>query len=128
MHVNLGRNLCKALPGYHALTGSDFTASFSGKGKVNPLKKLKKNKTALKALGGLGCSGEICEEQLKDVEQFVCDMYGNGQSNSVNEARLEKFLEKYRPKKEVLSFHVLEEWMRAHCRHVHEFWPKKSSV
>ena len=32
------------------------------------MKKLKNNKTALKALGGLVCFGEICEEQLKDIE------------------------------------------------------------
>ena len=44
----------------------------------------------MKALGGLGYFGQISEEQLKDIEQFVYDMYGKGQLNSVNEARLKE--------------------------------------
>ena len=35
---HLGPILCKALPGYHTLTGCDYTSSFFRKGKVNPLK------------------------------------------------------------------------------------------
>ena len=38
MHQQLDNDLCKALPGYHSFTGCDYTASFSRKGKVNPLK------------------------------------------------------------------------------------------
>ena len=31
---HIGPVLCKALPGYHALTGCDYTAAFLRKGKV----------------------------------------------------------------------------------------------
>ena len=34
----LGSELCGALPGFHAFTGCDYTASFSRKGKIRPLK------------------------------------------------------------------------------------------
>ena len=42
-YSNLGKNFCKALPAYHAFTGSDFMASFSQKEKIQPLKKLEKD-------------------------------------------------------------------------------------
>ena len=32
------------------------------------------------------------------MEQFVCGMYGKGKVNEVNEARLDMFLSKYKPK------------------------------
>ena len=50
---HLGPVFCKALPGYHALTGCDYTAAFLGKGKVNPLKKAEKNSLFLESLGKL---------------------------------------------------------------------------
>ena len=33
---NLGANVCKALPAFHAFTGSDYTAKFTRKAKVKP--------------------------------------------------------------------------------------------
>jgi hypothetical protein len=39
---HLGSVLYKALPNYHPLTGCDYTSSFFRKGKVGPLKKLKR--------------------------------------------------------------------------------------
>ncbi|KZR97548.1 Uncharacterized protein APZ42_007508, partial [Daphnia magna] len=37
LSLKLGPALCKALPGFHAFTGSDYTPAFSYKGKVRPL-------------------------------------------------------------------------------------------
>ena len=34
--TTLDANVLKTLPGYHAFTGSDFTAAFMNKGKVRP--------------------------------------------------------------------------------------------
>ena len=47
----LGTDLCRALTAFHVCTGSDYTAAFSRKGKIHPLKekdkdKNEKNKTA----------------------------------------------------------------------------------
>ena len=46
---HIGPLVCKTLPGYHALTGNDYTSSFSGKGKVNPQKKAENNPLYSKA-------------------------------------------------------------------------------
>ena len=42
LYSHLGKILCKSLPAYHTFTGSDFTASFTRKGKVKPFKVLEK--------------------------------------------------------------------------------------
>ena len=54
IYSNLGKNFCEALPTYHAFTGSDFTAHFSGKGKIQSLKKLEKDVQAQMVFGHLG--------------------------------------------------------------------------
>ena len=49
----LGKDLCRALPAFHAFTGSDYTAAFSRKGKICPLKTLEKDKTAQTVFGDM---------------------------------------------------------------------------
>ena len=45
----LGPQICAALPGFHAFTGSDYTSSFVRKGKVKPYHKMEKKEEAQKA-------------------------------------------------------------------------------
>ena len=97
IYQSLGYRLCRALPGYHAFTRCDFTASFSRKGKVNPLKKLRKNAMTIKVFSELGEKETVDKKQIRDIEKFVCEMYGRKQIDSVNDARLEIFLKKYKP-------------------------------
>ena len=40
--VSLGPELCAALPGFHAFTGSDYTSAFVRKGKVRPFARLER--------------------------------------------------------------------------------------
>ena len=40
----LGQNVCCALPGIHSFTGCDTVSAFGGKGKINALKLIQKNK------------------------------------------------------------------------------------
>ena len=42
----LGKDLCRALPTFHVFLGSDYTAAFSRKGKIRPLKTHEEDKTA----------------------------------------------------------------------------------
>jgi hypothetical protein len=42
LSIKLGPVLCRALPGFHAFTGSDYTQVFYYKGKISPLKILEK--------------------------------------------------------------------------------------
>ena len=49
LYQTLGNSLCVSLSGFHAFTGSDYTASFSCKGKIPPLKLLERSEDAKKA-------------------------------------------------------------------------------
>ena len=96
---HLGPVFCKALPGYHALTGCDYTAAFQGKGKVNPLKRAEINPLHLESLGKLGENTSFIDEDNL-LEKYICSLYGQGRLSSVNEARLKIFLQKYKPANE----------------------------
>ena len=93
----LGNNLRRALPAFHLFTGSDYTAAFSRKGKIRPLKTLEKD--AQTVFRDMGFSDDIQEEEFKAIENSICTLYGKPKFNSVNEVRLELYLKKYRPKK-----------------------------
>lgn len=93
-----GESLCRALPGYHAFTGCDYTASFNRKGKVRPLKLLEKNDGAQEVLSRIGNWHEISDADIQVIESFVCSIYGKKTFMSVDEARLDMFLNKYKPK------------------------------
>ena len=95
----LGKDLCRALPAFHVFTGGDYTAVFSRKGKVRPLKTLEKDKTTQTVFGDMGFSPDIRKEEFKVIEKFTCTLYGKPKFNSVDEVRLELFLKKYQPKK-----------------------------
>ena len=93
---HLGTAVCKALPGYHALTGCDYTSPFFRKGKVNPLKKAEKCALHLEGLGRIGENPTFVDGDSL-VEKYVCSLYGQGTLSSVNDARLKIFLQKYKP-------------------------------
>ena len=93
---HIGPLVCKALPGYHALTGCDYTSSFFGKGKVNPLKKAEKNPLYLEGLGRLGENTNFVDDDNL-IENYVCSLYGEGKLSFVNEARYKIFMQKYKP-------------------------------
>ena len=91
-----GKNLCRALSAFHAFISSDYTTTFSRKGKILSLKTLEKDKTLF---GDMAFSDDILGEEFKVMEKFSCALYGNPKFNSINEVRLELFLKKYQPKK-----------------------------
>ena len=118
----LGKDLCRALPAFHVFAGSDYTAAFSRKGKIHPLKTLEKDKTAQTVFGDMGFSDDIQEEEFKVIEKFTCTLYGKPKFNSVNEVRLELFLKKYRPKKKeevvITCVKKMEGRLLPHCASV----------
>jgi hypothetical protein len=93
----LGIEICAALPAYHAFSGSDYTASFSRKGKVRPLKALEKSKVFQAAFKHLGETTAIDNEIITAIEKFVCSMYGMKNLHDVNHARFEMFMKRYKP-------------------------------
>ena len=84
----------------HASTGSDYTASFSRKGKINPFKILEKDSELQQAFTLLGNDNEVSESIIESIERFVCKIYSKKKLTSVNEARLEYFISKYKTKNE----------------------------
>ena len=98
IYSNLGKNFCKAIPAYHAFTGSDFTASFSRKRKIQPLKKLEKDVQAQIAFGHLGQLDDDPSNDFTKIEKFTCKMYGKKNLEKIDDVRTEIFMEKCKPK------------------------------
>lgn len=93
----LGSDVCTALPGLHALTGCDYTASFLNKGKIKPLELMLKHdgfKAALRSLG----NGPLTDAIVQACEKFICHLYGKAKIASVNCVRFMMFQDTYTPK------------------------------
>lgn len=101
---DLGLDLCRALPGFHAFTGCDYNSAFYRKGKIRPFGILKKRdefKTAFANLGDTSVDTNIIYPQL---ETFVCQMYGFKRNNKVNSVRYAMFLRNYKVKNPAEAF------------------------
>ena len=63
--MSIGSKMCRALPAYHAFTGTDYTSAIIRKGKVRPFRRLESSSDAQDALiaitpggGGVDASSE----------------------------------------------------------------------
>ena len=72
----LDPTILSALPGLHAFTGTDFTASFMSKGKQRPLDIMMKHKPFISAFAMLGGHKEPPDETFLTIKHFVCSLYG----------------------------------------------------
>lgn len=99
IHNILGATLCKALPGFHALTGCDYNPSFYRKGKAYPFMILEKSQEYQEAFASLGdvTSNELTASNFQILEKFVCEMYGVKGIRQVNDARFHLFSKNYKP-------------------------------
>ena len=71
----LGPTKTAALTAFHALTGADFTGSFSGKGKATLWDEFHNASTPiLQALANFGCGEQPDDGTRSGVEQLVCRM------------------------------------------------------
>ena len=72
----LGDHKTVALPGLHAISGSDNTGSCAGKGKLSFWKAFKcANEASVTALESLGASAMPTDETFASIEQFICQVY-----------------------------------------------------
>lgn len=90
--------ICDAIMGLHAFTGSDYTPSFKDKGKVNPFKAMRSNQSYIQAFKDLGSAEVIHADTLKSLEKYVCQVYGDKTCDKVNELRHKKLISKERKK------------------------------
>lgn len=97
MTRTFGPSICHALPGYHAFTGCDFTASFANKGKVRPFNILKKNITYQKTFAELASA---TDNHYKNIYKFTAEMYGLKNCTNIDEARYSLFCRLTSPKKQ----------------------------
>ena len=95
----LGSKISSAILGLHSFTGCDYTGAFYRKGKTRALDILLKNEDYIEAFGKIGNMPEVPEKVTRTIEKFVCHLYSKQQCDSVNNARYQMFVDKYKPDK-----------------------------
>lgn len=91
----LGDLVCRALPGFHAYTGTDYTACFYKKGKVKPFKELLNNNEIQEVFANLNTMNELNNfKNMETLQKYTCKLYGIN-CNNVNDARLFIFQNKF---------------------------------
>ena len=70
--LSMSSSLREAILGLNAFTGSDTTSCFAGKGKVKPLKTLKKDQSVIGVSVGLGTTEEVSTADRSKLEAPVC--------------------------------------------------------
>ncbi|KAL9983228.1 hypothetical protein ACROYT_G005368 [Oculina patagonica] len=72
---NLGRAVCDALPGLHAITGCDTTSGLASIGKKKALKALRSNTIVSEQLVSLGSTIPPTQKTMESCESFICSLY-----------------------------------------------------
>ena len=100
---DLGPQLSKSIPAFHAFTGCDQNPAFSRRGKKGPFGVLKNDVQYQNAFASLGSSEIVDDEAIFNLEKFTCAIYPKRgkrvAASSVNEARLSAFLNEFKPSK-----------------------------
>ncbi|XP_028407266.1 uncharacterized protein LOC114529889 [Dendronephthya gigantea] len=117
-----GEKCCKALIGFHLFTGSDSTSAFFGKGKARTWQAARADEEYLDGFSSLGEELDVSEEVCAILEKYVCNLYGQPDVSSVNEARYKMFKlgkcseESLPPNLDSLQQHVLRVNYEAYIR------------
>ena len=72
---SLGLDVSRALPGLHAYTGCDTVSAFSGRGKLQALKLLKKDTTIQETFDMLGKEWILSDSLFQRLNRFTSSMY-----------------------------------------------------
>ena len=100
--TKVGPKICKALPAFHALTGSDATSAFAGVGKKRAYNILEDSEVHQESLSQLG-QITLTEDEIKQCVKFVFSLYPTTKKtpSSLDELRYLLFCQK-RQKSEAL--------------------------
>lgn len=74
------------LLGLHALTCNDYVSNFFRKGKTTYWKDMKHDKEFVNLFNRIGTDTALNEDQLAELEKYVCCLYARKKLISVNEA------------------------------------------
>lgn len=112
----LGPNVCRALPGLHAFTGTDYTSAFAGQGKLKAMKLLLKETSYQELFSLLGSEWELSEENFQALQQFTCHLYAARTNiSSVNKLRYHIYCAK-RGDLNSSSLPPSKDPLKQHCR------------
>ena len=90
-----GSEVCRCLPGLHALTGCDTVSAFSGKGKMTALKLTKRHARFIELFQLVGSDWDVPDELFSRLQEFTCFMYSsNPGTKDVNDLRYRLFCAK----------------------------------
>ena len=102
----LGLEVCKALPGFHALTGCDSTSALAGLGKKKALTSLLRNKEHQITLSKLGENAELSNSVFKACEAFICSLYSHVKKTETNIDELRYYLFVRKAKEMKICLHL----------------------
>ena len=93
--TKVGPKICKALPAFHALTGSDATSAFAGVGKKRAYNILEDSEVHQESLSQLG-QITLTEDEIKQCVKFVFSLYPTTKKtpSSLDELRYLLFCQK----------------------------------
>ncbi|KAK6168047.1 hypothetical protein SNE40_021951 [Patella caerulea] len=87
MSSTMKEQTTEALVGLHPFTGCDSVSAFKGKGKIKALKLMLNSPQYITTFCELGKSWELRPNLRKDLEKFVCDLYGWKDETDINTVR-----------------------------------------
>ena len=97
----------RSILGLHSGSGNDYLSSFFRKGKCICWKKMCAEEDFVDAFSSLGDSYVIEEEVSKNLERFVCSLYGKNRLEDVNNARSSIFWQRYNKSKKITELCML---------------------
>ena len=112
--IDVDEDVVSSLIGFHAFTGNDFVSSFFRKGKETCFKVMERRAKFLSTFTQLGTTWELTEELKRELEHFVCALYGS-KLKDVDLVRHEMFKKKMSKEKKIKDMALL-----APCRSVLE--------
>ena len=85
----------QALSGIHAFSGNDYNSSFFRKGKQLFWKKLQQYPKFVDVFSQLAVFNAVIQDLEKELENFVCILFGYPKVSSVNEVLIATFMKRF---------------------------------
>ena len=103
----VGPDVANALPALHAFTGCDCTSAFVKIGKIKPVKILEKYANFIPIFQNVGTpTFHLKENNLEELNKFVCCLYGRPAYIDVNKVRYDMFKTRYDSKSRKQTFAI----------------------
>ena len=108
--------MCAALLGVYVFTGEDCNSAFKGKGKKRAIQLVQSNTDYLRVFAKLGDSWSATRSEYRELEKFVCALYGLPRFSKVNKARAFKLKAMCGNKKTISRKHRVDLYRLPPCK------------